>query len=289
MIKSFAELENVNLDHRKIAVVWPSDIQTVKAVEKAKNSNGIIPYLIGDVRTIQSLIEEDKDTIIIQPAATPEEAAEIAVQLAKNGEIHAIMKGKMDTSMLLKAVIKEIRTDRLMNHFVINEISTYHKILAVSDGGMNLYPSLQEKKKIIENSVAALHKLGTKVPKVAVLASVEKVNPKMPETIEAKALKEMNESGELPGCIIEGPISYDLAMSQESAEIKGYESPVTGDVDLLIVPNIQVGNILGKSLVYSANAKMAGVILGAKVPIILTSRGSSFEEKYYSILLSGKV
>ncbi len=115
-------------------------------MKKAKNSNGIIPYLIGDVRTIQSLIEEDKDTIIIQPAATPEEAAEIAVKLAKNGEIHAIMKGKMDTSMLLKAVIKEIRTDRLMNHFVINEISTYHKILAVSDGGMNLYPSLQEKK-----------------------------------------------------------------------------------------------------------------------------------------------
>ena len=128
--------------------------------------------------------------------------------------------------------------------------------------------------------------MGYEMPKIAVLAAVETVNPKMAESVEAGALKEMNQKGDLAGCIVEGPISYDLTMSRESAEIKGYDSPVTGDADVLIVPNITAGNILGKALVYSAGAKMAGFILGAKVPVVLTSRGSTSEEKYLSLVLS---
>jgi phosphate butyryltransferase len=155
-----------------------------------------------------------------------------------------------------------------------------------TDGGMMMYPDLEQKKKIIENAVGVLHSLGYENPKVGVLAAVETVNPKMPESVDAGKLKEMNQNGEITGCIVEGPISYDLAMNKESAEIKGFVSPVAGDPDILIVPNITAGNILGKCLVYSAGAKMAGFIVGAKVPIVLTSRGSSSEEKYLSLVIS---
>jgi phosphate butyryltransferase len=173
-----------------------------------------------------------------------------------------------------------------MSHVSIQEVPSYHKLLITTDGGMMMYPDLEQKKKIIENAVEVLHSLGYENPKVAVLAAVETVNPKMPESVDAGKLKEMNQNGEITGCIVEGPISYDIAMNKESGEIKGFVSPVAGDPDILIVPNITCGNILGKCLVYSAGAKMAGFIVGAKVPIVLTSRGSSSEEKYLSLVLS---
>ena len=172
-----------------------------------------------------------------------------------------------------------------MSHFVINEIPNYHKLLVTTDGGMLMYPDLEQKKHIIENAVDTLISLGYDKPKVAVLAAVERVNPKMPETVDAAKLKEMNQSGAIINCIIDGPLSYDITMNKESAKIKGVDSQVCGDADILIVPNITTGNILGKCLVYSAGAKMAGFIVGAKVPIVLTSRGSSSEEKYLSLVL----
>jgi phosphate butyryltransferase len=149
-----------------------------------------------------------------------------------------------------------------------------------------MYPNLDEKRQILENAVKTFRDMGYEKPKVAVLAAVEAVNPKMPETVEADALKQMNLNGEIENCIIEGPISYDLTMSRESAAIKGFESEICGDPDILIVPNITVGNILSKALIYSAGAKMAGFIVGAKVPIVLTSRGATTEEKYLSLVLS---
>lgn len=290
MIKNFSDLDNLDLKGTKVAVVWPSDQETIKAVMKAKTVNNITPILIGDFDTIKDLIDEDhSSTVVIHPAASPKEAADFACDLVKKGDVQSIMKGKIDTKVLLKSVVNNISTGGLMNHFVVHELNGYPKLLALSDGGMNLYPDLEQKKVILENSVGALHRLGVKAPKVAVLAAVEKVNPKMPETVDAKALKDMNQEGDIKDCIVEGPISYDLSMSKKSADIKGFDSPVVGDVDLLLAPNITVGNILGKSLVYSAGAKMAGVVLGGQVPIVLTSRGSSFEEKYYSILLSGQI
>lgn len=200
-----------------------------------------------------------------------------------------LMKGKIQTADLLSAVVNKeegLRTGKVMSHVVFNEIPNYHKLLVLTDGGMMMYPDLNKKKEICENAVGTLRTLGYDKPKVAVLAAVEKVNPKMPETVDADALKTMNKSGELADCIVEGPISYDLTMSKESAAIKGFESPVTGDADIVLVPNITVGNVLGKSLIYSAGAKMAGFIVGAKVPIVLTSRGSTSEEKYLSLVLS---
>src|SRR5699024_7205537 len=181
---------------------------------------------------------------------------------------------------------KGIRTDRLMSHFAILEIPTYHKLLVITDGGMVMYPSLEEKKQIIQNAVDVMLSLDYKEPKIGVLTAVEKVNPKMPETVDAAELKKMNENGEIKNCIVEGPISYDLSMNKESAETKGFHSPVVGDVDILLTSNITAGNTLAKSLIYSGNSKMAGFIVGAKVPVVLTSRGSSTEEKYLSLVLS---
>jgi phosphate butyryltransferase len=151
---------------------------------------------------------------------------------------------------------------------------------------MVTYPDLEQKKAIIENTVDVLHAYGYENPKVGVLACVEKVNPKMPETLDADELAKMNQRGEISGCIVEGPISYDCAMSKEIADFKGYESKIAGDVDVLIVPNIHAGNILGKVYTVTCKAKMAGFIVGAKCPIVLTSRGSSAEEKYDSIVVS---
>lgn len=277
---------------KRVAVVAAQDKHTLEAVFKAKQDNIVEPILIGDKSKIKEILNdlhiELNDNNIIQ-AEDDVAAATKAVELIHSNKADFIMKGKIQTADLLRVVVnkeKGLRIGKVMSHFVLHEIPGYHKLLAVTDGGMMMYPNLEEKRQIIENAVYALRTMGYQCPKVAVLAAVEEVNPNMPETVDADSLKEMNQKGILKDCIVEGPISYDLAMSRESAEIKGYISPVTGDTDILVVPNITVGNILGKALVYSAKAKMAGFIVGAKVPIVLTSRGATAEEKYLSIVLS---
>lgn len=282
-----------NLDSKKkVAVVAAQDEHTLEAVFRAKKDNIVEPILIGNKEKIKEVIErlqEDLSEEAIIDVNDDEAAAAKAVELINSEKADFIMKGKIQTADLLKAVVnkeKGLRTGNVMSHVVIHEVPTYHKLLAVTDGGMMMYPNLEEKKQIIENAVNTFVAMGYDEPKVAVLAAVETVNPKMPETVDADLLKKMNQNGEIKNCIVEGPISYDLTMSKESADIKGFKSPVTGDADILIVPNITAGNILGKSLVYSAGAKMAGFIVGAKVPIVLTSRGSTAEEKYLSLVLS---
>ena len=233
------------------------------------------------IREISKQLNEDLKDLTIINVEEPKEAAIKAVELAREGKAQVIMKGKIQTADLLRAVVnkeKGLGTGRIMSHMAMHELPNYHKLLAVTDGGMMMYPNVQEKKQIIENAVDIFKAIGYTKPKVGILAAVENVNTKMPETVDADNLKQMN--------IIEGPISYDLVMSKESAEIKGYKSEVVADADILVVPNITTGNILGKSLVYSAEAKMAGFVIGAKVPIVLTSRGSTAEEKYLSLVLS---
>ena len=277
---------------KKVAVAAAHDEHALEAVFHAVENNIIEPVLIGDKEKIKQIAAKlgkavSDDSII--ETADDNEAAAKAVELARNGQVDFIMKGKLQTADLLRAVVdkeKGLRTGKVMSHVSIQEVPTYHKLIITTDGGMMMYPDLEQKKKIIENAVGVLHSLGYENPKVGVLAAVETVNPKMPESVDGGKLKEMNQNGEITGCIVEGPISYDLAMNKESAEIKGYSSPVAGDPDILIVPNITAGNILGKCLVYSAGAKMAGFIVGAKVPIVLTSRGSSSEEKYLSLVIS---
>jgi len=277
---------------KRVVVVVAQDEHTLEAVFKAKKDGIVDPILIGDKVKIKEILQHlnesiDDDAIInVEDDAA---AAMKAVELIHENKADFIMKGKIQTADLLRAVVskeKGLRTGSVMSHIAIHEIPTYHKLLAVTDGGMMIYPNLDEKKQIIENTVNAFIAMGYEKPKVAVLAAIENVNPKMPETVDADMLKKMNQSGDIKNCIVEGPISYDLVMSKESAKIKGFDSPITEDADILVVPNMTTGNILGKSLLYSAGAKMAGFIVGAKVPIVLTSRGASAEEKYLSIVLS---
>lgn len=295
VFKNFEELiKKVQKSESKkiVAVVAAHDEHTLQAVFKAKKDNIVEPLLIGDKTKIKKILDglnESIDDAQIIEAENDTVAAMKAVELVNDKKADFIMKGKIQTADLLRAVVnkeKGLRIGKIMSHFVFNEIPNYHKLIVTTDGGMMMYPDVNEKKQIIENAVNTLIAMGYEKPKVAVLAAVEKVNPKMPESVDAGLLKEMNQKGEIKDCIVEGPISYDLTMSRESAEIKGYSSPVVGDADILIVPNIAAGNILGKALVYSAGAKMAGFIVGAKVPIVLTSRGSSAEEKYLSLVLS---
>jgi len=295
VIKNFDELIRKVANYKekkKVAVVAAHDEHTLEAVFKAKEDGVVEPILIGCKDKIKEILDKHNFTLsdeFIIDIEDESQAAYKAVELVNENKANSIMKGKIQTADLLKAVVDKergIRTGRLMTHFAVLEVPTYHKLLAITDGGMVMYPTLEQKKGIIQNAVDVLLSLGYEKPKVGVLAAVEKVNPKMPETVDAAELKKMAESGELTNCIVEGPISYDIAMSKESAEIKGFDSPVVEDVDILIPPNIATGNILAKALIYSGNAKMAGIIVGAKVPIILTSRGSSSEEKYLSIVLA---
>jgi phosphate butyryltransferase len=211
-----------------------------------------------------------------------------AAKLIKEGRADFLMKGKIMTGTMLKGVLDpeaDLRTGSLMSHCMMVEVPGYHKLMCVTDGGMCTYPDLDKKIKIVKNAVEFFHKLGYEKPNVAALCAIETINPKMQETVDAAELKRMSLDGEIPGCYIEGPISYDLAMVPELSAIKGYDCPCAGDFDILLVPEIVVGNVLGKSLVYTAGGRMAGLIMGCKVPIVLASRGSSAEEKYYSLAL----
>jgi len=217
-----------------------------------------------------------------------EDATEAAL-LIKAGKGSALMKGGMATGALLKAVLNKengIGPSGLMSHIAAFASPRYHKLLFVTDGGMVPAPDLNKKELILKNALVFLRGLGYKEPKVAALAAVETVSDKMPETLDAFELARKAALGYFGSCTLEGPISFDLAISAESAALKGFDSQIAGDADLFLTPDIASGNVLGKSLIYMGGAKMAGCILGAKVPIILTSRGASAEEKMLSMALA---
>jgi phosphate butyryltransferase len=277
---------------KRVAVAAAEDEHTLEAVFKARSEGIVEPILVGNKEKIKEIIKSMGESFQdenIHNANDVVESAELAVKLVNENKADFLMKGILETATLLKAIVNKetgLGTGKIMSHFVIQKIPSYHKMLVTTDGGMMMYPTLEQKKAILENAVDTLIAIGYDKPKVAILAAVEKVNPKMPETLDADALAKMNQNGEIKNCIVEGPLSFDIAIDKEIAQIKGFSSEVAGDADILIVPNITAGNILGKSLVVAAKAKMAGFIVGAKVPIVLTSRGSSSEEKYLSIVMS---
>lgn len=277
---------------KKMAVAQAGDEHTLEAVFNARKEGIAKPILVGNKENILDILSklgEEVPMEDIYEVSNDKEAAELAVALVKEGKADFLMKGFLDTGVILKAVVNKengLGKGGVMSHFTMFDIPTYHKILVAVDGGMVTYPTLEQKKAIIENTVDTLVDMGYDMPKVGVLACVEKVNPKMPETVEARALHDMNKANEIKNCIVEGPISYDCAMDSEIAKFKGFESEVAGDVDILVAPNIHAGNIMGKMLAITCKAKMAGFIVGAKCPIVLTSRGSSAEEKFLSIVVS---
>ena len=295
MIKNYAEMVKMIPDagnKKTMVVVAAHDEHTLEAVHLAFINGIADPILIGDGHRIREII--DLRGFQLEGAEIIEEkddrkAARLAVSMIRGGAADFLMKGRIQTADLLKEVVNKdcgLQNSGVMSHIGFFELPNYHKLLALTDGGMIPHPNLEEKAQIIINAVRTLHELGYNNPKVAVLAAAETVNPKIPESVEAGLLKKMNEEGVIGGCMVEGPISYDLAMSPDAAKIKEYRSPVSGDVDVLIMPDMVSGNILAKAFQFSAGAKMAGVIVGAKAPIVLVSRGATAEEKYLSTVLS---
>ena len=276
----------------RLAVAAADDEHTLEAVLKAQKLEIVTPILVGDSARIKTALANlgfSLNDFVVYHTSDNIEAARVAVSLVRDGKADFLMKGSCPTRDLLRAVVdKEIGLSdkRLMSHCTILEVPGLGRLLGVSDGGMVPYPDLMEKKAIIENEAAVFHTFGNDNPKVGVLTSIEVVNPKMPETVEAAKLAEMNAQGEIKGCIVAGPISYDVAMDPETARYKGYDGPVQGDADILITHDIHAGNILVKALYCSANSKLAGFIVGAKAPIVVSSRGASAEDKFNSILAS---
>lgn len=280
---------------KRMVVAVAADEHTLEAALAARREGMAAPVLVGDKAEIERLLAGLGESVPpedIYDEADGPAACEKAVALVKEGKGDFLMKGKIDTGVILKAVVnkeKGLGTGRLMSHFTIFEVPSYHKLLTAVDGGMVTYPDLDQKRQIIDNTVDTLLAMGYTKPKVGVVTCVEKPNPKMPETMDAAALAEMNQKGEIKNCVVDGPISYDVAVSKEIADLKGYTGETAGDVDVLIAPNIHTGNVMGKMLVCTAGARMAGIIVGAACPIVLTSRGSSADEKYLSIALAASM
>jgi phosphate butyryltransferase len=277
---------------RRLALAAAQDPQSLGAVLKAGKDGLIIPVLIGNRNEIEKISGEcgyDLAAYTVIDEKNVEEATRIAVQMVSSGDADFLMKGKVGTSTLLKHVLNKeygLRTGKLLSHFALFEVETYHKLIAVTDVAMNIAPNLQDKIAIVNNAVGCLNRLGIMLPKVAVLGAVEMVNESMQATMDAALLSKMNQRDQIQNCIIDGPLAFDNAISLESAVHKGIKSEVAGETDLLIMPDIEVGNVLYKSLVFFARAKVASVILGALAPIVLTSRSDSEQAKYDSIILA---
>jgi phosphate butyryltransferase len=295
MFKNLLELQtliDLSKPPKKLVLAVSQDVFSLNAIHKAYQAGFIEPVFIGDREETFHIINEkgyDFKNIDFIEEPDDEKCVEKAVKMMHNGEADILMKGKVATPVLLHAVLNKewgMVTGGLLSHLAFFGVSTYHKIIAVTDVAMNIAPNLREKISIIENSVKYLNALGIEKPKVAVLGAIEMVNENMRATTDAALLSKMNQRDQIKNCLIDGPLAFDNAVSFESAHHKNIKSEVAGDTDLLLMPDIEVGNVLYKSLVFFANAKVASLILGASAPIVLTSRSDSEESKYYSILLA---
>jgi phosphotransacetylase len=294
-IGSFKELaEAVRAQEKKsrIAVVAADDAHTVEAVVNAQREGLVEAILIGDEQLIEKRLSEqgaDKDDYRIVGAPDVEGGLAEAIRMIHSGEATVLMKGHLETSDFMRAILNrdnDLRKGSLLSVAGFYEVNSYHKLFAVSDQAINTYPDLDAKRAILENAVSLLHAFGIARPKVAVLAAIEKLNPKMRETVDADALKTMNHEGVITGCVVDGPLSLDIATDKKAAQIKGYESEVAGDADLLLVPDLVCGNVFVKALTGFAGAITAGTVVGAKVPVVLTPRSAEASDKFYSIALA---
>lgn len=298
MIKNLNDLLAVAKEKKtmKLVVVAAQDADVLGAVVQAAKDGIVEPVLVGDQEQIEAIAKKDNldlskfEMINIIDLA---EAARYSVELVKLGKADFVMKGLIDTAILLKAVLdKEIglRTDSQLSHVMVYEVPTYHKLIYLTDGGMNITPDYDAKVKITKNAIDVAKAMGVETVKVACLAAKEKVNPKMQATVDAAKLQAYSEAGNFgPGVIVEGPLAFDLAVSEEAAVTKGFKSQIAGDTDILVVPTIEMGNGIGKTIAYFAGGKSAGIIMGAKAPVVLVSRADSFESKLYSIALGSMI
>ena len=292
-MKNFKEIINLARERgpKTISVACCQDKEVLMAVEMARKERIANSILVGDIEKTKEIAKEidlDLSNYELIHIEDLSEASLKSVELVSQGKADMVMKGLVDTSIILKAVLdkeKGLRTNNVLSHVAVFDIEYYDRLLFITDAAMNLAPELNVKKQIIENACTVAHSLDIEIPKVAVLCAKEKVNPKMKDTVEAKELEEMCNRGEITGCIVGGPFALDNAVSIEAAKHKGITHPVAGQADILLAPDIEAGNILYKSLVFFSKSKNAGVIVGAKAPIILTSRADSEETKLNSVAL----
>ncbi len=279
-------------DSRRLVVAAAEDHNVLQAVIRARDEQIIKPILVGNTAEILTICREhhlDLEDIPLLEEKDPSRACGIAVSLVRSGEAEILMKGLVSTAPFLKAVLDKetgLRKSDVLSHAALFEIASYHKLLAVTDAAMNVDPGIEEKAWIIRNAVEIYHRMGIKEPKVAVLAPIETVNPKIHSTTDAQELRRMNASGEISGCLVDGPLALDNAVSSDAARHKGIDSPVAGDADILLTPDLNCGNVLYKSLIFLGSSISAAVVMGAGAPIVLTSRADSEQSKRMSIALA---
>ncbi|MFH0341881.1 MAG: bifunctional enoyl-CoA hydratase/phosphate acetyltransferase [Chromatiales bacterium] len=276
------------LDPISVAVAHPCEETALRGAIEAAEAGLIIPTLVGPTQKILQVAAEcglDLKTYRQVDAEHSHGAAAKAVELIRAGEAEVLMKGSLHTDELLAAVVSSstgLRTERRISHVFVMDVPTYHKVLLVTDAAINIAPDLDTKRDICQNAIDLAHALGNKTPKVAILSAVETVRAKISSTVEAAALCKMAERGQISGAILDGPLALDNAISEEAAKTKGIESEVAGDADILLAPDLEAGNILAKQLTFLAHADAAGIVLGARVPIVLTSRADNVRSRMAS-------
>ena len=291
MIRSLGELTEKakGIGQKKIVLVGSEDREGILALKEAAEKRIAVPILVGKKAETQKILDELDFSAEVIEAETAEEASEIGVRLIRQGAASILMKGMVKTSHLLKAVLNKewgLRKGKVLSHIAALDVPALDRLIFVSDGGMIIKPYLETKKEIINNSVTFLNKLGYELPKVAVIAAVEVVNPDMPETLDASILAKMSDRHQIKSCTVDGPLGLDNALNVLAAKIKGVSGEVAGMADILIVPDIHSGNFLGKSAIYLAGGTIAGLILGAAAPVIIVSRADSSDSKLASIAMA---
>jgi phosphotransacetylase len=277
------------------AVAYPCEASALTGAVEAAQNKLVVPILVGPAGKIAEIARAaglDLGGIEIIDVPEAHAAAEKAVALVREGRAEVLMKGSLHTDELLSAVVsreKGLRTGRRISHAFLMDVPTYHKVLIVTDAAINIAPTLEDKVDICQNAIDLALSLGVKTPKVAILAAVETVNSKMPATLDAAALCKMADRGQIKGGLVDGPLAFDNAISKDAAKTKGITSEVAGDPDVLLAPDLEAGNILAKQLSFLANADSAGLVLGARVPIILTSRADSVRSRIASCAVACQV
>ena len=275
-----------------VAVCWPCSSASLMGAIDAATRGVIQPVLVGPRSEIEAIAEAyglNLDAYSIVDADTEVDAAAKCVQLCRSREAAALMKGSLHTDVLMHAVLKEeaLRTSRRVSHVFVMEAPLYHRrALLITDAVINISPTLEDKVDIVRNAIDLAHALGIPEPRVAILSAVETVNPKIASTVDAAALCKMADRGQITGGILDGPLAFDTAVSAEATRAKNLRSPVAGEADILVVPDLEAGNMLAKELEYLGGARLAGIVLGAKVPIILTSRADSAESRVASCAIA---
>lgn len=276
------------LDPIPTAVAWPCEETALAGAVDAAKEGLIVPILVGAAKTINEIAKAkgiDLAGVEIVDVPDSRAAAAKAVALVREGKAELVMKGSLHSDEILAAVIAKetgLRTGRRLSHVFLMDVPTYHKALIVTDAAINIAPTLEDKVDIVQNAIDLAKSFGVEKPKVAILAAVETVNSKMQATLDAAALCKMADRGQIKGGLLDGPLAFDNAISKDAAKIKGITSEVAGDPDILLAPDLEAGNMMAKQLSYLANADSAGLVLGARVPVILTSRSDSLRSRIAS-------